>query len=78
MPFSRLINFGFRISDFGFATHTPLERSEPRGKGAFIGGAWHPDMTLSLTSCRRAWHPLGEARGETDVASSLEAREGTL
>jgi hypothetical protein len=34
-------------------------RREAR-EGAFIGGAWHPDLTLSSTSCRRAWHPLGK------------------
>jgi len=30
--------------------------------GAFTGGAWHPDTTLSSTSCRRAWHPPADAR----------------
>jgi len=24
------------------------------------GGAWHPDMMLSSTSWRRAWHPHGK------------------
>jgi hypothetical protein len=37
--------------------------------GAFIGGAWHPDMTLSSTSCRRAWHLTGNAL-KTDRASA--------
>jgi hypothetical protein len=32
-----------------------------RAEGAFTGGAWHPDMTLSSASCRRAWHPLAAA-----------------
>jgi hypothetical protein len=30
------------------------------GKRLFNGGAWHPDIMLSSTSWRRAWHPLGK------------------
>jgi len=33
---SSISDFGFRISDF-------RPRSERRDKGAFNGGAWHPD-----------------------------------
>jgi len=77
MPPIQTHDFEFRISNFEFPIRLPLERSERRGKSTFIGGAWHPDMTLSSTSCRRAWHPLVEARGETAVASSQEACGGT-
>ena len=42
MPPTLPINFGFRIS--GFLDFRPSRpRSERRGKGAFNGGAWHPD-----------------------------------
>jgi len=27
---------------------------------ALNGGAWHPDVMLSSTSWRRAWHPRGK------------------
>ena len=50
-----------------------------RAAGAFTGGAWHPDMMLSSTSCRRAWHPLAAApsRGSiTDAATETGRAAG--
>jgi hypothetical protein len=64
MPHGHRRNFEFRISNFEFSVpnlHPPPEAPSRRAAGAFTGGAWHPDMTLSSTSCWRAWHPLAAA-----------------
>jgi len=61
----------FRISNLTSPIQIPLPEppaGAPRARspkvpgipGAFIGGAWHPAMTLPSTSWRRAWHPLGK------------------
>ena len=71
MPTIQKHDFEFRISNFEFPTRLPLERSEWRGKGVFIGGAWHPDMTLSSTSGRRAWHPLGKCVRKREILDEL-------
>ena len=55
----------FRISDLPptLPRKSPSTRSpQSARRGAFTGGAWHPDMMLSSTSCRRAWHPLADTR----------------
>ena len=48
-----------------------------RKRGARGGGVWHPDMTLSSTSCRRAWPPLGKCVRKRSCAGGLgdELRE---
>ena len=51
---------GARTSGIPGTNQAPRNRSAAV-EGALTGGAWHPDMTLSSTSCRRAWHPLAVA-----------------
>jgi len=33
------------------------------------GGAWHPDVTMSSSSRRRAWHPLGKGAGKRPTST---------
>ena len=58
----------------------PLGGHRRRPEGAFTRCARHPDMTLSSTSCRRAWHPRAAAptrsTGPETRTKRVEARGG--
>ncbi len=56
-------------------THGQCRRGE--SGSAFTGGAWHPDMMLSSTSCRRARHPLGKRFERRAAWNQVAPRRGT-